>query len=319
MHSSFDFDGLRKFQRQLDSSLDPLGLQAIRAWEEQEDLVSKIHKSVSPQLGLGYQEINEHLNSSKRASDLINARTLPLELSALFPGTVALASSSIGHQQSLQDLVLEKFRASDLLGSLSNIIGNIESITDVVKYSASFNTLIGDDGELYVDGEVVSAEDYVEAAAFVTEQESTEEILESVSQRNESLSPRIKRIVIMLILPLLLSILGSIIAKPLVDYVYEGSKTEPRIMVKEAVREVLAEFPDQDTKRLRFVYATSLHVRTKGNRSSEIIDALGPGVLVRVVERKKSWTHINYQDQSTGEEKAGWVFSRYLKRIKRPD
>jgi uncharacterized protein YgiM (DUF1202 family) len=55
-----------------------------------------------------------------------------------------------------------------------------------------------------------------------------------------------------------------------------------------------------------------LNVRRFGNIKSEIIDDIFFGKKVKILEKSKDWSFIEYEDYETLEIKQGWVFSRYL-------
>jgi uncharacterized protein YgiM (DUF1202 family) len=63
--------------------------------------------------------------------------------------------------------------------------------------------------------------------------------------------------------------------------------------------------------------ASTLIVREIGTTKSDIIGVLHLGKAVKIINKAKSWSFVEYQDSLTGEVKTGWVFSRYLRKFEK--
>ncbi|UQB42267.1 SH3 domain-containing protein [Thiomicrospira microaerophila] len=63
----------------------------------------------------------------------------------------------------------------------------------------------------------------------------------------------------------------------------------------------------------RFVdVKTVLHVRADAGKKLEVIDTLKRGRIVKLIEKQKAWSLIEYYDTDTEKMIQGWVYSRYL-------
>lgn len=66
----------------------------------------------------------------------------------------------------------------------------------------------------------------------------------------------------------------------------------------------------------RFVdVKTILRVRAEAGEKFEIIDTLRRGKIVKLIEKRKAWSLIEYYDADTANMSQGWVYSRYLNRL----
>jgi|GEM_PF-2896680 len=89
---------------------------------------------------------------------------------------------------------------------------------------------------------------------------------------------------------------------------------------QEVVREVkkeLAAITKSEIKNLRFVKNNFLHVYAGPEKNSERIDVIYFAKRVQVVGRKKTWLLIEYYDEVTGDMREGWVYGRYLEKIRK--
>jgi uncharacterized protein YgiM (DUF1202 family) len=64
-----------------------------------------------------------------------------------------------------------------------------------------------------------------------------------------------------------------------------------------------------------YVKADILNVRRIHAIKSQILGNLYFGQLVCVMEKKKDWTKIRWEDEKAEISIEGWVFSRYLKKF----
>ncbi len=68
-------------------------------------------------------------------------------------------------------------------------------------------------------------------------------------------------------------------------------------------------------KDYRLITANVLFVRKSNYQRSELIGQLYLGSIVRVIQKKKDWTLIVWEDKDNDLIIRGWVFSRYLKKF----
>lgn len=94
------------------------------------------------------------------------------------------------------------------------------------------------------------------------------------------------------------------------EFIKEDSNLSQREIIKTIIRE--ERLYSDNLHGYKFVTAKVLNVRIVGNIKSEIIDNISLGKKVKILEKSKDWSFIEYQDYDTSEIKQGWVFSRYL-------
>ena len=70
----------------------------------------------------------------------------------------------------------------------------------------------------------------------------------------------------------------------------------------------------EQVKDLKFVTASVLNVRLSDSNKCRIIGKLYAGQIVRILYKKRVWTLVEFINDDV--EIKGWVFSRYLSRIK---
>lgn len=78
--------------------------------------------------------------------------------------------------------------------------------------------------------------------------------------------------------------------------------------------------PEINLKHLeshRVVTAERLHLREKPSRKSRIIYELNRGKLVRVLRKNRNWTMVEVVFDNEDESLEGWVFTRYITKVKR--
>jgi hypothetical protein len=124
----------------------------------------------------------------------------------------------------------------------------------------------------------------------------------------ENLHPLASKLIIHIILPLFIH-LAIILFTSQTTYDYTK-------LVKNIKKEVQQVTVCKDVyDGYRFVSSSSLTVWSYRNRRSKHIGRLYFGSLVRVLEKKKNWSLIEYRDRGGEVLIRGWVFTRYIKRF----
>lgn len=126
--------------------------------------------------------------------------------------------------------------------------------------------------------------------------------------------PLSEKVLIYLIIPFVIAIF-VMVGTPIADvYIKRYLNDEARVTA-----EVLsARVPDHlwsaglgDGAR---VVERSLTVRERPETKSRSLWLLGGGIQVLLIEKRRDWSLVGWTDEATGEDRQGWVFSRYLKR-----
>jgi hypothetical protein len=121
--------------------------------------------------------------------------------------------------------------------------------------------------------------------------------------------PVISKIIVYLLLPFFISIFSTIYFSPPVQIDY----TLLAKQLKEEVRQIDVDI--EFYKHYRFVSAEALTVRSNNSTRSRYVGKLYFGYLVRIIQKKKNWSLIEYRDKEGNIIIQGWVFTRYIKRF----
>ncbi|QZY56655.1 SH3 domain-containing protein [Crassaminicella profunda] len=95
---------------------------------------------------------------------------------------------------------------------------------------------------------------------------------------------------------------------------------QKKAIKKEVKKEIHNRVDDEELKKeilkdYRFVSADCLNVRMKGTKKSRVIYKLHVGQPVRIINKQKNWTQIEYKSEDGNVYVKGWVFTRYIKRF----
>ena len=66
----------------------------------------------------------------------------------------------------------------------------------------------------------------------------------------------------------------------------------------------------------RFVSCDNLNVRSKNTINSAVIYCLNKGDVVKIINKQKNWTKIEYKNDDETISVTGWVFTRYISKFK---
>ena len=72
----------------------------------------------------------------------------------------------------------------------------------------------------------------------------------------------------------------------------------------------------KEDNQYRFVSATILLVRSGASRNHQVIGQLQYASVVRILDKQKSWSLVEWSNSDSSLEIRGWVFTRYLKRFR---
>ena len=88
-----------------------------------------------------------------------------------------------------------------------------------------------------------------------------------------------------------------------------------RAIINEIKRTPKHQVKIENWSNYRFVIANRLNVRQNPNTKSPIIDELFLGEVVRIIEKRKNWTLVEYKQEISQKEIRGWVFTRYIRKF----
>lgn len=144
---------------------------------------------------------------------------------------------------------------------------------------------------------------------------STEEVLNRLLiEIRKSNNPIVKQFFVNLIITLLI----TFIIVPRISEFQKTTNTSNSKRVTKIIKTELSkqEFENIDFSLLRIVSATCLNVRKKNSRKSAILGKIYLGNVVTFIERRKNWTLIEWASEDNELIIKGWVYSRYLEKVK---
>ena len=214
---------------------------------------------------------------------------------------------------------LESYRMDNILG-LSKIF---ESTLELQSFGQSHTDLVSNirtngDGTFSVGNESVSQEEIIEYINdFSFNYESYIDFINGFIERFKNLSPVIQAVLFVLFLPYFNGVLVNLTTPYWQEQWDQYSNLKTREVKKEIISSASDNFNSQFLQEHHFVATKILYVRKYENTKAEMIDELYIGKIVKVIDKKRSWCLIEYQDSDTNELMQGWVFSRYLSKFNR--
>lgn len=108
----------------------------------------------------------------------------------------------------------------------------------------------------------------------------------------------------------------SIIAEKYQHYVEHDEFNSVKESLKWLNNEIKEDVSKEDLKNLRIITKNNLIAREENRVASGISAKLNSGDVVQIIDKKKNWTYVLLSNYEDDEIKEGWVFTRYLKKIK---
>lgn len=97
-----------------------------------------------------------------------------------------------------------------------------------------------------------------------------------------------------------------------------GYSGPPRSAVIRTVQRAVSQMavPREVVRDYRFVTADCLNVREQGSMDSRVIGRLHFGDVIRVVDKRRHWTLVEWTDGEGQVRVRGWVFTRYIAKFR---
>ena len=144
--------------------------------------------------------------------------------------------------------------------------------------------------------------------------EVTDSILKEVKSIKESKKYTIINLIIFsIIFPIILQFLSPFINIYVDNFLFKNKKFFRKYISNQLITQI------EDSKRLnylRIITAKNIEVRSKASRKSEFIAYLKFGEIVFVINNIRDWSYIQKFNEDGDIIIQGWVFSRYLKKLK---
>jgi len=204
---------------------------------------------------------------------------------------------------------------------LSKIDDLKETATNILENYSSTDLKIGNDGTISVLGEMVSIDEinnevqsFLKANIYLPSQNKIRDFLNNLIAKIRQLKKPIQFVLIHIILQLFLNVM-SVYVYHLVETKLNPPKFSKREIIKKIRGVTQQKFDLEQLKNHRIVSANILNVRDKPDHQSRKIDKLSLGQVVKVIEKKRNWTLIEYHYENSDDIFNGWVFTRYLEKI----
>jgi hypothetical protein len=214
---------------------------------------------------------------------------------------------------------LERMKAINLDG----ILGHISKQGWPMAYEAAATEIaISGDNTITIDATVLSCDEIRSVANEIADKvfgkvENLEEAVGEVVAAIQALrNPPLQKILTWFVFPLIVGLLLAIV-KPFTDFYIEEHLAPNRRQIQKIQKHVIDSVGGgQHLDAFRLVSTAVLNVRSKPSNKAAILGKLRFGQVVVLVEKHKSWSLVAWSDDENGLQLQGWVFSRYLEKIR---
>ncbi len=177
---------------------------------------------------------------------------------------------------------------------------------------------IDPNGVITVNNETVEVDMVTESIASITDQIANgDNFLDQFFEGIGKLKTALRIAIVYLILPYFLSIIANLTTPLFEEWWKDHYSTDKRVAKKELGQLAANYYDDNELSKYRFVNTKILHVRLNKSTHSRKVGVLTFGKIIRVLEKSRSWSLIEYQDNEYFEVRRGWVFSRYISKFKK--
>lgn len=172
---------------------------------------------------------------------------------------------------------------------------------------------LGQNGIIAVGNDIVDI-DVVqnELTEFAMHANSVDLSFEEFANWLKLLEPKIRCVVLYVVLPILINIFSNLISPTFADWLKCIQHLQPKEALKEINRQAIESYSKEYLVNYRLVGAKSIIIYTNCSHKSKQINELRLGKIVRIIKQKKQWSLVEYVDERTDCEETGWTFSRYL-------
>jgi len=282
--------------------------------KKQDKLLASVFKMPSALSGKSFSQ-------SFTAQDKLLASVFKMP-SALFSQSFTAQDRLLNPLSLLEGALSQVFKAQEKLldplsslgGALSQVFKAQEKLLDsAFKNQESDENRLNDDS---VSGTTTNELIIQDIASYFQEVENAQN-----STTSESFSkkhPIAQFIIFVILLPIIVNWISDISLQDAKSFV---DKINPTTSKQVAISQVQNQFQSQNIydnlafSFLRVVSSYELTVRNSMGSKSSAIGSLKLGDVVKLLEKKRDWSYIQYFDVSKNRYKEGWVFTRYLNKI----
>lgn len=219
-------------------------------------------------------------------------------------------------QASFVDLIRDQFKRLSITADIASEI--LTPFNQLISELAASGIEVDAAGNLTIDGQFIAADEINAATSdFHSKSQQSIDFYRELLQWLSGLTPLIRKAVVFLVVPYVMAIFSNLTTPIYQDWWQDYTGQNLRFAKQEIRREAAELYDSGELTGYRFIISTRLHVRASGSNHAEIIDSLALGKTVKVLKRERSWTEIEYLQDTTWENLRGWVFSRYLAKFSR--
>lgn len=322
-------------------------LKAIQPYED----INKIMESITVPFG-SYKKMIEDLNPMKKLNEETTSMLDPFkkiqeQMDSLYTiSDFSFQNSTIKAAEQLQDSLNITFSTTSLQKYNDLVSSQMESYKKMAKALSSISSSVVHNPFRSVDNviekileretaiqkvtqnttpaealtEFTSAKDEI-AASLDSRHLKIEEQLEKISILIESLkNPWLLAFFVSVIFPIIINNISNTIydtaVKPAIS-AYTNTKAQQIHFKKEVIYNAKSILNTADiVTKYRIVTADVLNVRTSNSTKSKVIAYAFFGEVVEIVNKKRNWCLIKRYDSENDTYVQGWVFTRYLGRIR---
>lgn len=201
--------------------------------------------------------------------------------------------------------------------NIANVVKEYDDISEIPIVINSDGTISSQSMTLSID-DIRNVVDDVVKKHIDSKVASIEGLINSlIFKINELKEPLLKRIFIGVIIGLITALLFSFV-RPQIQEAITNFSLNRRVIIKEIQKETRMNVKIDTAllKNFRFVSVKCLNMRANRNRKSTIVNMLYFGSIVRIVEKRKNWSFVEYVDAETNKAIQGWVFTRYIEKLR---
>lgn len=299
------FDSFRQYREQIRQLTEPLSIV-----KQMQDAAAQQRLQLIQGVGLDgmfTDQLRDMASSIGRYAEEIQTN----HSSAISIANKALGESWASELAALSDSVRNAFLGISpedfQIEALSSFRDDMQSLSRSI---ASYGRAPFSDWADFKDDELDEAR--AEIGEIRASSNSPRELISALVKWMETANPALKGVVIHLLWPVFLAVLSNILTPEVQEWWRELDGHSPREASKIVAREVSEWYDDEVLASRRIVKATALFVRDQPSRKGSVVSKLPLGTVVRLVEKGRHWSRVEYFDSEEACMKEGWVFARYL-------
>lgn len=271
-----------------------------------------IKESIAARVAVGLREFEETQRVwNQHSSRNINDKVLAMANLNSLQQSIGFNTSSI--QQAMK--AMQQMRIFEESESLVNTVQQMQSLGVIAKSMQALNqhgifaqAVESFNGRTYIEQFETEISDIeLSEAQTLLGSSGDSGFLEAFNK----LHPKIQAFILFLFLQIFMPQVNEFIFKPLIQNVLFANKLntdEIRTLKKAPLQDIY-------TENLRFTTRNGVKVRARPNTRSEVLDELGVGQILTVINKKKSWAEVAYLVD--GETCNGWILTTYTAKFKK--